>query len=694
MSNETTLLYVWIKSLTKIYCILKSCDKISIDYFTEDNFIFQFFLAHFNLNCIDYRIDLRLKEILHIMKDNLKKYLDSYGYNSVNLINEVFKNYHLRENKMKIWKMIFTITFLDDFSLLCKRFIQNSEKYFNDKSFYNHDHETSILKYNQNIPKKLTIRSMIKSPILLKLSLHISNEILTECQVGYTDIENLIQINFIEALNESKSEEVYNINVNSYINEKSHLNDNNSNNISFNNYKSEIFREDTHNDNTNHDLSNNDISIYDYNPINGNNYETAQSDFSKDENENYFKKTRNLVKKFVNNGINEKSKFKITENNHSDISGYDEKSINISQDFVKNDNFETNLKKLSDKCEKCESYINKIEELEKLLNEEKSLCINLTISLSKYEEDKNDLVKYNAIILNEKNTISTNNKNLEKRINMLSMVEKQKSEKEREIITLNEKLEYQNNLMSKMQEKIYKQEDEIQLLSEYKIRLKINQIENIKIKRELDLSQNEINELKIDLENSQNCYYKLKKNLDKIFILKETVEFFTIKANKYNKFSIFLSRNDNDVNRSSYDVLPSMASKIENDIHTNTFHINGNCEIINYNENANIFNETNYQQFLGMQSCFSQKSEIIIQLKKKLNEYFIILSKKDNRLKDLESQLSSAKAIFKKRERMIRTLHNSVAEKTELLKTNHSILKWTYYLISIVIFCLLINKTF
>ena len=124
MSNETTLLYVWIKSLTKIYCILKSCEKVSIDYFTEDNFIFEFFLSHFNLYSKEFRNDLQVKDTLDIMKTYLTRFLESYGFHSVNLINDVFGSYHQRESKMQIWKMIFTITFLDDFALLGKRFMQ------------------------------------------------------------------------------------------------------------------------------------------------------------------------------------------------------------------------------------------------------------------------------------------------------------------------------------------------------------------------------------------------------------------------------------------------------------------------------------------------------------------------------------------------------------------------------------------
>ena len=124
MSDETTFLYVWIKSLTKIYCLLNSNENVSIEYFTEDTFIFQFFLTHFNLNCQDYRSDLQLKDNLNIMRTNIKSYLDSYGFNSVNLLKSVFNYYQKRDNKMKIWKIMFTITFLDDFSLLCKRFMQ------------------------------------------------------------------------------------------------------------------------------------------------------------------------------------------------------------------------------------------------------------------------------------------------------------------------------------------------------------------------------------------------------------------------------------------------------------------------------------------------------------------------------------------------------------------------------------------
>jgi hypothetical protein len=149
------------------------------------------------------------------------------------------------DNKMKIWKMIFAVTFLEDLALLCKKFVIFNERTFGEKSFSNIDNENFILNYNQNIPKKLTIRSMIKSPILLKLSLTIANEILSECEVSFTDLENIIQNNFNEALNDSKLEEIFNIEMMNSPDEKF-----NSNNISFTNNKSEFIKDDcTNNEN-------------------------------------------------------------------------------------------------------------------------------------------------------------------------------------------------------------------------------------------------------------------------------------------------------------------------------------------------------------------------------------------------------------------------------------------------------------
>ena len=692
MSDETTFLYVWIKSLTKIYCLLNSNENVSIEYFTEDTFIFQFFLTHFNLNCQDYRSDLLLKDNLNIMRTNIKSYLDSYGFNSVNLLKSVFNYYQKRDNKMKIWKIMFTITFLDDFSLLCKRFMQYNDKLTGDKSFINNENDVSILKYNQNVPKKLTIRSMIKSPILLKLSLHIANEILTECEVGYADLESLLHSNFNEACNESKCEEVYHIGENVSMHDKSRNND--CSIISFNNNKSEILRDEYNNEITNNEITNND------NNVTYGNLPSDRSNNSREDCEMYFKKNNNFKlnlnypKKFLSEQIDDKSKLNITANNISDRSKYEDKSI--MEDIQKNDNFEITLRKhfpstvfaQSPRCEKCENSLTRIEELDKKVLEEKLLVVNLTNSIKKYEEENSNLNKYNSILVGEKNTWTTSIKSLEKRINILTQVEKQLIEKDTENIILNKKLQGIEEINNNLQEKIGKYEDQIQIQHEYKIKLKMAQNEIIKIKKENEILHN--NNKKKELESSTNVIQKVYefsiKNVDKLYKSNET-EYSTKIDNRNSKNPA--DEYNNEVGQTQKE---STYEK-DKDNSRKTTSTESNGEVIHYIENLNIFNDYKYHEDGGMKTSIAQNRKIIDHLKKKLSESLNIMSNKDSQIKALEAELISTTTQIKKKEKLIKTLNNSLEEKVIIIQEKDSFKRWTYLIVLMFLIGLLINKT-
>lgn len=638
MSYESTLLYVWIKSLTKIYCILKSYEKVSIEYFTEDNFIFQFFLSHFNLNSEDYRGDFSLNDKLSVLKLNLKRFLEGNGYNSVTLLNNVFKNYHLMDNKMKIWKMMFTVTFLEDLGLLCKKFTFFNERTFCEKSFTNTDNENSVLNYNQNIPKKLTIRSMIKSPILLKLSLKIANEILSDCEVSFTDLENIIQINFNEALNESRMEEIFNIEMINSPHEKVNNNEmNNSNNISFTNNKSEFIKDDLTNNNENQ-------IFYGIN----NNLVTERSNISKDgfiSKRNWLKNNFFLAKKgnfddgrynFTLNNTN-RSNEKYLAPNRDLLSNYDNMEINLKRN-INSMNFNAPVCEVQ-KCEKCEMVSTKLEDLEKSLENEKTLNNNLNLSLKKYEEENNNLIKYNNILVSEKNTLTNNLKNLERKINILSVVEKQLREKENENVNLVCKVDEQEELIQNLQEKIEKYEDKIQLLTEYKIQVKMMQNEMNKLKKEMEILYTKPKEIKA---------------VERFSILNRTDNFLTSKTNYRSK---------------------------------------SQSEAFNYIENLNIYNDNKAQELYDLKATLGQNKEIIDQLKMKLTECKSIISYKENQIRTLETEINSINHSNKKREKILKTTQSNLSDKTIELAKTYFVLKWTYILLSIIFICLMIFKS-
>ena len=232
MSNETTFLYVWISSLSKIYCIHKSDVKLSTELLYDENFLYNFFITHFNLNNEDYNQaeNIQSSEKASNLYFTLIKFINHFNLNQAKSIKKLFNSFSSKESRIKIWKIIFTITFLEDFSHLLKKNTMDKTMLY-EKSFINPEYEASIINYNHDIPKKFTILSIMKSIVLFKLAISIINETLGETEVGYNEIENLIQSNFNETLNESKLEVIYNIDRNH--NEISNLNENcMSNNVS------------------------------------------------------------------------------------------------------------------------------------------------------------------------------------------------------------------------------------------------------------------------------------------------------------------------------------------------------------------------------------------------------------------------------------------------------------------------------
>ena len=443
--------------------------------------------------------------------------------------------------------------------------------------------------------------------------------------------------------------------------------------------------------------------------ITGNNLITDRSDQSRDENENYFKKNHNFRlnlnfdKKFLCDQINDKSKMTMTANNITEGSNFEEKSVNISEDFVKNDNFEITLKRQfisgifphSARCEKCENSNAKIDELEKLLEQEKLLGNNLTNSIRKYEAENIDLNKYNILLVGEKSNLAITLKKMEKRINILAIMEKQFIDKENENNNLTKKLVELEELNNNLHEKISKYEDQTYLLNEYKIKLKMNQNENFIIKKDLNFIQNEFYKIKKD---SEIYYNKIKINNK----LKEirTVEFFTIQRQMHKNLSkeLVLTKNDKK-NISKIIPIEGTNEVIRVDVNISLGEMDNfrktsknDDERMNYIENLNIYNDSKSKDGVKMKSFISQNNHMIEQMRKKIDDLINKIITKDNRIRNMEKELTLTIDLNKKRERMIKTLHKTLEENKNLLSTKHSFLKWTYYLITIILVCLMLNK--
>jgi hypothetical protein len=382
-----------------------------------------------------------------------------------------------------------------------------------------------------------------------------------------------------------------------------------------------------------------------------NNLITERSNISRDDiisKRNLWLKHNFIISK---KGNLDDGRYNFTLNNNTNRSN--DKSFQLTSEFNNNyDNFETNLKRhinsmnfnapVSEvqKCEKCEINLTRIDDLEKTLDNEKMLNSNLNISIKKYEEENNNLVKYNNILVSDKNSVTNQLKNLERKINILSVVEKQIREKEDENINLLKKVEEQDTLIQNLLDKIEKYEDQIQLVTEYKIQVRMMQNEMIKLKKEVEnsfLRQREI------------------KPVERFSILRKTDNFVSSK---------------------------------------NNFRTKSHSEAFNYIENLNIYNDHKAQEIFDMKATIVQNKEIIDQLKMKLTECKSIISYKDNQIRTLEAEITTINSSNKKREKLLKTVQSNLADKTKQLGILYLILKWTYILISIIFICLMIFKAF
>jgi hypothetical protein len=166
MSIENTFLFLWIKTHSKCYNILES-DKIDsafIHMIQEEEFIHNFHKNHFKNSSGDILLDI-------------SKNLDYFSFDKTavySLLNSTCK--------IKIWKIFFFLSFLEEFSF--NRYIKINE----NLSLSNLSINDITLK-KQNVPDKFCFRKLLKNPLYIKPIFSIIYEVLSEVNVNFNDYQ-------------------------------------------------------------------------------------------------------------------------------------------------------------------------------------------------------------------------------------------------------------------------------------------------------------------------------------------------------------------------------------------------------------------------------------------------------------------------------------------------------------------------
>jgi hypothetical protein len=163
--EENLLLYSWIKLKSKEYEIensnIRNFNFLEIIY--SELFIFDFLYKHFEL---DHHLSVH-EEKLYLIKNILKEEFQTYGYNCNNIVDKWNFKLFKKEEKLILWKLLFTLDFLYDYSVeMCKRNLEYIHNFSNkkkpqDESFNLYNIYHLYKNENNNISKNIRKNSFL-----------------------------------------------------------------------------------------------------------------------------------------------------------------------------------------------------------------------------------------------------------------------------------------------------------------------------------------------------------------------------------------------------------------------------------------------------------------------------------------------------------------------------------------------------
>lgn len=432
-NEETTFLFMWVKNLCSHYSIQLKDDKtfhLDQEFIYEEDFIFNFFNHHFPKNSyIDNSTNFNSNSPL-TNNNKLEVIIKNLGIFFEFFSFSSYKNftYKLFEYiHLRETKLKIWKTF---FTLsLLEEFSYN--KYLKlDETITNITNNSARLFItNKNISKNLKLKNLLRSPMIFKIAISIVNEIITEIEISSYDFQNTLSNIFNDKFNNLNETEIYH------------------------------YYEDEDEYEKSHDYGENPLP-----PVHNSFFNC--------------KITKNLNMNFNNVIIHTPL---VSQNNSPNLPSTPRKRQSC---HTSNLSFlEDNKNEIIFNCERCEETLNKNEEMKVSFG-------NLLQTLSKKDEEIQNLKNFNLIIINQKKELEKVIKNNEKLLNMYSKQIKSLDEISLRNDELLNKIKSQNEIILKYKDKLNKLKDNKNLLKESYIKNEILKNECESLKSNLKSSQN------------------------------------------------------------------------------------------------------------------------------------------------------------------------------------------------------------
>jgi hypothetical protein len=436
-NEETTFLFMWVKNLCIDYSIPFKDEKsfhVNYDFIYEEDLIFNFFNHHFPKNSY----------IENNIVSNSNSPLSQNSKLEIIILNlgKFFEFFSFSSYKNFTTKLIDYLHLKETKLKIWKTFFTISlleefsyNKYIKlDETITNMTNSSALLANlcitNKNISRNLKLKNLLRSPFIFKSVVSIVHEILSDIEISINDFHNTLSCIF---------------------NEKN--------------------------------LNLNETEIYHY-------YEDEEYEKSHDNAENLFnpihnsfyncKITKNLNLNFQNVII------------HTPLVSPNNSARQPSTPKKRQSCHTPNLSFLEDhkneiifNCERCEEIMNKNEDM-------KISFGNLLQTLSKKDEEIENLKNFNLIIINQKKELETIIRNNEKLLNMYS-------KQVRALDEINLRNDELQNKIKSQQEIILKYKDKLNKLKDNKNLLKESYVKN-------EILRNECESLKSNLKASQNYH--------------------------------------------------------------------------------------------------------------------------------------------------------------------------------------------
>jgi hypothetical protein len=415
MNSDNYFLFIWIKTHAYFYklCEDNKITNIFLDNIHDDEFLCKFYTHHFKSSRKHYTA-ISTKFIMN----NLIEQLDYFSFPrsiTKDYVQNIFSHFKLKENKLSAWKIIFTLSFLEEYCF--NKFIKIKDNLsISDLSV------NIITNKHLELPELYSFKKLMKNPIFLKSILNIVNEVLSEFRVkNDSEFNNSILSYFYE--DRSKTFNDYSI--------KHEIVDNGSDSY---------YECLTPQDNSKHEPKIFTFGGYDE--------DTASP--------------KNKPQSSLNNIYNKS--FTINDETYEEHAS--EPGINL---------FFTEQQRphspVHQRCFKCDEFINKIEEMASALNAFEANAQNLQSQLKSKEEEIVNLTNFNLLINKAKNNLEESLKGYQKKFHILTKANKEMEERSEELESLRSKLEYKNSLIDDLNDKLESFHSMKKLMEEYKLKL-------------------------------------------------------------------------------------------------------------------------------------------------------------------------------------------------------------------------------